>query len=190
MTIMLCAALVQAALLANGADTPAANADATPVAAATAEASALGGSSYAEARRTTEKTGKPIVIMVSTDWCQPCQMMKRTILPRVGQRGLFRKVAFTVVNPDHDSELAEKITGGGPIPQLVMFRKTTKGWMRTKLIGSQSVEAVEDFINEGLASNEAEKKAAQHGNQEPPKADEASARQAQADMGDDSARHG
>ena len=89
--------------------------------------------------------------------------MKRTILPRVGQRGLFRKVAFTVVNPDHDSELAEKITGGGPIPQLVMFRKTTQGWMRTKLIGSQSVEAVEDFINEGLASNEAEKKADRHG---------------------------
>ena len=114
--------------------------------------------SYAEARRATVKTGKPMVVMVSTDWCPPCQVMKKTILPRVRQRGLLRKVIFAMVNPDHDGELAEKITGGGPIPQLVMFRKTAHGWMRRKLIGGQSVEAVEQFINEGLASDEADKK--------------------------------
>jgi thiol-disulfide isomerase/thioredoxin len=88
-------------------------ADATPPAAP---------ETYAEAHRTTVKTGKPMVVMVSTDWCPPCQVMKKKILPRVRQRGLLRKVAFAMVNPDRDGELAEKITGGGPIPQLVMFR--------------------------------------------------------------------
>jgi thioredoxin-like negative regulator of GroEL len=139
---MLCATIIQAAVLLTGAD-------AKPAAAET----------YAAARRVTVETGKPMVVMVSTDWCPPCQMMKRTILPRVREHGLFRKVAFATVNPDRDSELADQITGGGPIPQLVMFRKTAKGWVRKKLIGGQSVETVEEFIKEGLASDRADRKA-------------------------------
>ena len=74
------------------------------------------------------------------------------------RRGVFRRVAFAMVNPDQDAELAEQITGGGPVPQLVMYRKTAKGWMRRKLIGGQSVEDVEAFIKEGLAADAAEKK--------------------------------
>ena len=143
MEIMLCAVAVQAALLLTG-----------------VEAKTTYAETYTEAHRATLETGKPMVIMVSTDWCPPCQVMKKKILPRVREHGLLRKVAFAVVNPDRDSELANQITGGGPIPQLVMFRKTPKGWVRKKLIGGQSVETVEEFINDGLAMNRAEKKAA------------------------------
>ncbi len=64
-----------------------------------------------------------------------------------------------MVNPDRDGELAEKLTGGGPIPQLVMFRRTADGWIRKKLIGGQTVETVEEFISEGLAQDAADKKA-------------------------------
>jgi len=113
---------------------------------------------YAEAYRTTTTTGKPMVIMVSTEWCAPCQTMKKRIIPRIRERAVFRRVAFAMVNPDQDAELAEQITGGGPVPQLVMYRKTAKGWMRRKLIGGQSVEDVEAFIKEGLAADAAEKK--------------------------------
>jgi thioredoxin-like negative regulator of GroEL len=139
-TTMLCATVLQAAMLLTGAE------------------AASSSDTYADARQVTMKTGRPMVVMVSTDWCAPCQMMKRTILPRVREHGLFRKVAFAVVNPDRDTELANEITGGGPVPQLVMFRKTSKGWVRKKLIGGQSVETVEEFINEGLASDKADKK--------------------------------
>jgi thioredoxin-like negative regulator of GroEL len=113
---------------------------------------------YSAARQDTVKTGKPMVIMVSTDWCPPCQVMKKTVLPRVRAHGLLRKVAFARVNPDQDAELASQLTGGGPIPQLVMFRKTKRGWVRSALVGGQSVETVEQFINDGLASAKAEKK--------------------------------
>jgi len=115
--------------------------------------------SYAEAHRTTTQTGKPMVVMVSTDWCPPCQVMKKSIMPRVRERGLLRKVAFAMVNPDRDRDLADQITGGGPIPQLVMFRRTSDGWVRKKLIGGQSVETVEEFISEGLTQDAADKKA-------------------------------
>ena len=115
--------------------------------------------SYAAARRECVESGKPMVVMVSTEWCVPCQTMKRRILPQIRKRGLFKKVSFTVVNPDHNGPLAKKLTGGGPVPQLVMYRKTLVGWKRRKLVGGQSVESVEKFINEGVALNEESNKA-------------------------------
>jgi thioredoxin-like negative regulator of GroEL len=141
MTSVLLSTIVQTAILAAGAD-------AKPVSLET----------YAEAHRATVETGKPMVVMVGTDWCAPCQAMKKTVLPRVRERGLLRKVAFAVVNPDRDGALAEKLTGGGPIPQLVMFRKTQDGWVRKKLVGGQTVETVEQFITDGLAKDETENK--------------------------------
>jgi thiol-disulfide isomerase/thioredoxin len=106
---------------------------------------------YTAAHRITLKTGKPLVVMVGADWCGPCQAMRRTILPRVRKDGFFRKVAFAHVNVDRDKKLADELTGGGVVPQLVMYRKTKDGWMRRKLIGGHSVEEVEQFIDEGLA---------------------------------------
>jgi thioredoxin-like negative regulator of GroEL len=152
MTSMLCATVVQVALALTGAD----------AAAAANETAAANNESYTEARRKTVETGKPLVVMVSTDWCPPCQVMKKSILPRVREGGLLKKVIFAMVNPDRDAKLAEELTGGGPIPQLVMFRKTADGWKRQKLVGGQSVENVEKFINEGLSMDEVEKKTESH----------------------------
>ncbi len=75
------------------------------------------------------------------------------------RHGLLRRVAFARVNPDQETELAQQLIGGGPIPQLVMFRRTRRGWIRTSLVGGQSIETVEQFITEGLAQDSAEKKA-------------------------------
>ncbi len=110
---------------------------------------------YAAAHKVTMKTGRPMLVMVSTDWCAPCQMMKRTVIPQVRQRGLLGRVVFAIVNPDRDRELARQLIGGGPVPQLVLFRKTANGWTQKKLVGGQSVEAVEQFIKEGEVSDAA-----------------------------------
>jgi thiol-disulfide isomerase/thioredoxin len=149
MSNMLCATVVQIALLVTGGD------------------AANSADSYQDARKAMLETGKPMVVMVSTDWCVPCQHMKRRILPRVRQRGCFKKVSFAMVNPDQDSELAQEITGGGPVPQLVMYRKTKSGWVRKKLIGGQDEETVEKFINEGLAADETDRKAVTADKQKP-----------------------
>jgi thioredoxin-like negative regulator of GroEL len=157
MSIILCAALMQAAFMAVepvAAEKPAVAAvqtDAIPAAETTKKTDADEEENYTEAHRVTLKSGKPLVVMVGADWCGPCQNMRRTILPRVREHGLFRKVAFAHVNVDKEKELAKELTGGGAVPQLVMYRKTKDGWSRRKMIGSHSVEEVEKFINEGLA---------------------------------------
>jgi thiol-disulfide isomerase/thioredoxin len=117
------------------------------------------GESYAEAHQTSMKSGKPILVMVSTEWCPACQVMKKRILPQIRQRGLLKRVAFASVNPDQEGELSRQLIGSGPIPQLVMYRRTPRGWTRRVIVGSQSVETVETFINQGtVADDDTEKK--------------------------------
>ena len=118
-----------------------------------------GGNTYADAHRETVETGKPLLVMVGADWCGPCQQMKKSILPQVGKHGLLNQVAFAHVNADQESELARKLTGGGPVPQLVMLRKTDDGWRKRKLIGGQSVDTVEKFIREAVTQNETDQTA-------------------------------
>ena len=116
--------------------------------------------SYAQAHLATHKTGKPMVVMVSASWCAPCQEMKKTVLPQCRKRGLLRRVAFCIVDADREEKLAQKLTGGGPVPQLIMYRRTRRGWVRKRLVGGQSVQTVEKFISEGIAATEAGNEAA------------------------------
>jgi len=114
---------------------------------------AVGGDSYADAHKETTETGRPMVVMVGADWCPACQVMKNTILPEVRKRGILRKVAFALVNLDREGELGGQLTGNGPIPQLLVYRRTADGWRLRRLIGGQDVQTVEKFINEGVQEN-------------------------------------
>ena len=119
------------------------------------------GEDYTQAYRQAIASGRPMVVFVSTEWCPPCQQMKKYVLPEVHQRGILSKVIFATVNPDRERTLSQALIGGGPVPQLLMFRNTSAGWMRRRLVGGQSVSSVEEFINQGLALDAAAKEAAQ-----------------------------
>lgn len=116
--------------------------------------------SYAEAHRVTTRTGKPMVVMVTASWCAPCQKMKKAVLPECQRKGLFEPVTFAIVDLDRQKKLARQLTGGGSVPQLIMYRKSADGWKRRRLVGGQSVESVEQFVKEGLALDETDKQAA------------------------------
>ena len=107
---------------------------------------------YSEAHRQMTESGRPIVVLVGADWCPACKVMKNTALPQAQQRGALDKVAFAEVNTDHEGALARELTGGGSIPQLVMFHKTNSGWQRRVLVGAQSPAAIATFINQGVGS--------------------------------------
>lgn len=127
-----------------------------------------GAEDYATAHKAITQTGKPMVVMVGADWCQACETMKQTVIPEAKRRGLLRKVAFAVVNLDRDRELGRQLTHDGPIPQLIMFRKGSDGWRRKVLIGSQSLQTVETFINEGVELNDAEQHVQPASHEQPP----------------------
>lgn len=109
-----------------------------------------GANTYAEAHKVHHETGRPMVILVGAEWCPACVQMKNSVIPQVARRGLLKKVAFATVNADHQNSLAQKLMQGSSIPQLIMYRKTNNGWKRHLLVGKQSPEQIEAFINKGL----------------------------------------
>ncbi len=117
---------------------------------------------YAAAYKAIVESGRPMVVLVGTDWCPPCVAMKRHVLPELRKRRCFKKIAFGRVNSDRESELAKRLTGGGAIPQMIMFRRTADGWVRRKLIGRHSVDAVERFIEQGIALDRASRSREAH----------------------------
>lgn len=113
--------------------------------------------SYAKAHETTTKTGQPMVILVGAEWCPACVQMKNSVVPQLKERGALKSVSFAEVDLDRERELGRQLTKGGPIPQLLMYRKTRLGWRLRRIIGGQSVEKVDRFITEGVALDRATK---------------------------------
>ena len=118
---------------------------------------ASGGDTYSEAYRATAKTGRPMVVMVSAEWCPACKTMEKNVIPKIKERGRLAQVSFAIVDLDRQQELGKKLTRGGPIPQLLMYRKTRAGWRLRRLTGGHSLRKVETFIDDGLKSDEANK---------------------------------
>ena len=112
--------------------------------------------SYADAYTQAQK-GRPLLVMVSTEWCPACQVMKRRIMPQVRLLPLFGRVIYASVNPDQEADLSHALIGNGPIPQLILFRRQSGQWSRTVLVGSQTVEAVAGMIETGTLLEPKEK---------------------------------
>jgi thiol-disulfide isomerase/thioredoxin len=120
---------------------------------------ASGTDRYADAYRQTTKTGRPLVVLVSAEWCGACKTMEREVIPKMKQRGVFRRVSFARVDLDREKKLGRTLTRGGPIPQLLMFRRTRAGWRLSRLRGGQNARTVEAFIGRGLQRDERDKQA-------------------------------
>ena len=120
---------------------------------------------YDYAHKQVVKTGEPMFILVGAKWCPACVKMKRDVVPVIKRRGLLRKVAYAYVDLDQEKQLGRELTGRGPIPQMIMYRRTRKGWVQRKVIGGRSPEAVESFINETVALDAKEQEEIRHASQ-------------------------
>lgn len=109
----------------------------------------VGEANYAEAYKQAE-TGKPLVVLIGTDWCPGCVTMKNRVIPQIEKNGTLAKVAFTQINTDQDRELAAQMMRGNSIPQLVIYHQTADGWMRQIMVGAKSVAEVERAINHAV----------------------------------------
>src|SRR4051812_41454018 len=93
---------------------------------------------YHEAYKEASETGKPLVVLVTTDWCPGCVTMKQRVMPRLFSRGKMRHVTYSVVNAEQEAGLASKLMQGQSIPQLIVYTKTAEGWKKEQFVGAQS----------------------------------------------------
>ncbi len=110
-----------------------------------------GADGYEQAYQNSTEQGKPLVVLVGADWCPGCVTMKQGVLARLRDRGRLRRVNYTTVNMDENSELAGKLMQGGKIPQLIVFTKTDTGWHREQITGATSEDSVQTLIDKALA---------------------------------------
>ncbi|MCE9605572.1 MAG: thioredoxin family protein [Planctomycetia bacterium] len=105
---------------------------------------------YEQAFEENAKTGKPLVVLIGAEWCPGCVTMKRSSMPAVAKDAVFGEVAYTVLDTDKQTAIAQQMMQGGSIPQLVMFHKTAAGWQHDRLVGAQSPTAIIQFLRKGI----------------------------------------
>ena len=111
-----------------------------------------GWQAYTPAYHEVMEAGRPLLVLVSADWCGPCQRLKASVLPDPRIRKLLEGYVCARVDVDEQPGLADKLGGDGGVPLLVLFRKTDNGWRKQELRGYQSVEELASFIDPGKAA--------------------------------------
>lgn len=104
--------------------------------------------SYTAAFKLAQESDKPMLVLVTADWCAPCQVLKSNTLPELKAKNAFKDFHFAQVNYDVEGLLAERLIGDRGMPQLIIYQKVEGQWARRYLTGPQSVASVENFLEQ------------------------------------------
>jgi thiol:disulfide interchange protein len=101
---------------------------------------------YKTAYERAQAGDKPLLVLVTAEWCPPCQDMKNTTIPRLLQKSAFKDFHYSTVDLDKDSKIARQLIGDRGVPQLIMYEKQDGKWLRRYLRGYKTAETVEAFV--------------------------------------------
>lgn len=101
---------------------------------------------YGTAYENAQATDRPLLVLVTAEWCPPCQRMKSTTIPELMARDAFGGFHFAAVDYDQENELARDLIGDRGVPQLLMFEKHEDRWIRRYITGYKTAATVEAFI--------------------------------------------
>lgn len=103
---------------------------------------------YAQAYRTAQQEGKPLVVVVGAEWCPACVNLKSQTIAAMKQAGELSEVSMAIVDQDAQPELAAQLKRGRTIPQIIVFSQTPAGaWKRIQLTGFQSERTMQSVLN-------------------------------------------
>jgi thiol-disulfide isomerase/thioredoxin len=122
--------------------------------AAPASQNSVRGEAYATAYYQAQQSNRPLVVVVGAKWCPACQRLEKDGIPGLQQAGILKKAVLALVDYDEEPKLAQKLTEGGPIPQLFVFHPTENGFRGQKMVGYPSRQAVINFVSAALKKDE------------------------------------
>ncbi len=101
---------------------------------------------YRTAYKQSQEGEKPLLVLVTAEWCPPCQVMKKTTIPQLMQKKAFKDFNYSTVDLDREENLARQLIGDRGVPQLIMYEKQNDKWVRRYLTGIQTPQTVEAFV--------------------------------------------
>lgn len=101
---------------------------------------------YRTAYQAAQNGEKPLLVLVTAEWCPPCKVMKTTTIPELMQKQAFKNFHYSTVDLDQDEKLARQLIGSRGVPQLIMYERKNDKWVRRYLRGIQTPETVEAFV--------------------------------------------
>ncbi len=101
---------------------------------------------YKTAYKRSMEGDKPLLVLVTAEWCPPCQRMKKSTIPALIDNDKFRHFNFATVDLDKDRTDARKLIGNGSIPQLIVYEKIAGEWKVRSLKGYKTADSVESFL--------------------------------------------
>jgi thioredoxin-like negative regulator of GroEL len=94
-----------------------------------------------DAKAAAAEQQKPVLAMVSTSWCPPCNMMKKEILPQPSVRDALKKYVLVYIDGDENRPDAKALKVRG-YPTFIVL--SAKGEEVGRLVGARPT--AEDFI--------------------------------------------
>ena len=107
---------------------------------------------YKRAYNRSLTTGRPLLVLLGAQWCPACQRMKNSTLPEVAEAGGMENLEFAYVDFDLQRNLANRLSRGKSIPQLIWMAKTQTGWDSRVLVGAKSSREVRSFIDREISN--------------------------------------
>jgi len=97
---------------------------------------------YPTALAEATRSRKPLGIIVSACWCNPCKLQKSYVKD-------MPEAVVTVIDIDREPEIAKQLMDERVVPQVVLFYQTGKReepWRRLRAVGLQTRDRVLEMV--------------------------------------------
>lgn len=108
--------------------------------------------SYKDAYQRAARERLPLVVFVGAKWCPACRKMEQSVIPNLPKSLILQKAVFARLDYDQDTKLAQAVTGGGALPQVVIFPPQGSNGKLRRVVGAQPVEKLFQFLRDGLSA--------------------------------------
>ncbi len=109
-----------------------------------AMATATFGQTYEQGLAKAESTKSPLVIVVTTQWCGPCKLLKSEI--ETMRKAELKDAVIVFVDAEARPDLAKQLMDGQTVPQVVMFHQSRGVWYRVRAVGRQSKDRILEML--------------------------------------------